>query len=80
MVVKVSALCVLEICGMLQVVVHGRQYKVVVWCSQNRCEAHILGSIAAANVFNEKNSPNIIFWSSEVVPAPCLTSFGLDHS
>ena len=45
-----------------------------------RVEAHILGSIAAANVFNEKNSPNIIFWSSEVVPAPCLTDFGLDHS
>ncbi len=41
---------------------------------------YILGSMAAANVFSEKNSPNIIFWSSKGVPAPCLTDLGLDHS
>ena len=42
--------------------------------------AYVLGSIAAAKVFREKKRPNIIFWSSAGVPAPCFTDFGRDHS
>lgn len=41
---------------------------------------YVLGSIAAVNVFKEKKSPNIIFWSSADVPAPCFTNLGRDHS
>ena len=51
------------------------------WQAEGRAEGVTnSGSIAAAKVFKEKNRPNIIFWSSLTVPAPCRTGFGRDHS
>lgn len=41
---------------------------------------HSLGSMVAQKLLSVQQRPNICFWSSSKVPAPCLTDLGLNHS
>lgn len=42
--------------------------------------AHSFGSSVAQKLLSVQNRPNICFWSSSSVPAPCLTDLGRYHS
>lgn len=47
---------------------------------QTRVAAHSLGSMVAQKFERVQKRPNICFWSSANVPAPCFTDFGRNHS